>query len=96
MESTLNDYRNVEGINIAHCGRTSATIYRYGKNIDYRAKLEETWRIEEIDFNISGLSMDCFLPPADANKENEHGEWDSRALQLEIELYANPKMFLYI
>ncbi|XP_060199650.1 uncharacterized protein LOC132628003 [Lycium barbarum] len=78
MGSTLKDYRYVEGINIAHSGKTAATIYRYGKNIDYRAKVEETWRIEEIDFNISGLSMDCFLPPADVNKENEHEEWDSR------------------
>ncbi|KAK4722898.1 hypothetical protein R3W88_013131 [Solanum pinnatisectum] len=78
MESTLKDYRYIEGINIAHSGRTAATIYRYGKNIDYRAKVEETWKIEEIDFNISGLSMDCFLPPVDVNKENEQ-EWDSRA-----------------
>ncbi|XP_015072106.1 uncharacterized protein LOC107016132 [Solanum pennellii] len=79
MASTLKDYRYIEGINIAHRGRTAATIYRYGKNLDYRAKVEETWKIEEIDFNISGLSMDCFLPPADVvNKENEQ-EWDSRA-----------------
>ncbi|CAN4122822.1 unnamed protein product [Withania somnifera] len=77
IESTLKDYRHVEGINIAHSGNTAATIYRYGKNIDYRAKVEETWRIEEIDFNISGLSMDCFLPPADVNKENEHQQWNS-------------------
>ncbi|CAN4093840.1 unnamed protein product [Withania somnifera] len=78
MESTLKDYRYVEGINIAHSGKTAATIYRYGKNIDYRAKVEETWKIEEIDFNISGLSMDSFLPPADVKKENEHEEWNSR------------------
>lgn len=76
MESMLKDYRYIEGVNIAHNGKTTATIYRYGKNIDYRAKVEETWKIEEIDFNISGLSMDCFLPPADVNKENE--EWDPR------------------
>ncbi|OIT04077.1 PREDICTED: uncharacterized protein LOC109225124 [Nicotiana attenuata] len=76
MESMLKDYRYIEGVNIAHSGKTTATIYRYGKNIDYRAKVEETWKIEEIDFNISGLSMDWFLPPADVNKENE--ECDSR------------------
>ncbi|XP_059283110.1 uncharacterized protein LOC132036744 isoform X2 [Lycium ferocissimum] len=71
MESMLEDYRYIEGINVAHSGKTAATIYRYGKNIDYKAKIEETWMIEEIDFNISGLSMDCFLPPADVNKETE-------------------------
>ncbi|KAJ8531956.1 hypothetical protein K7X08_011879 [Anisodus acutangulus] len=74
MESMLEDYRYIEGINVAHSGKTAATIYRYGKNINYRAKIEETWMIEEIDFNISGLSMDCFLPPADINKEAEFGE----------------------
>ncbi|XP_049412520.1 uncharacterized protein LOC125875578 [Solanum stenotomum] len=71
MESILEDYRYIEGINVAHSGKTAATIYRYGKNIDYRAKIEETWFVEEIDFNIFGLSMECFLPPADLNKETE-------------------------
>ncbi|MCD9637619.1 hypothetical protein HAX54_021020 [Datura stramonium] len=74
MESMLEDYRYIEGINVAHSGKTAATISRYGKNIDYSAKIEETWMIEEIDFNISGLSMDCFLPPADVNKETEFEE----------------------
>lgn len=27
--------------------------------------MEETWTIEEVDFNIWGLSIDCFLPPSD-------------------------------
>nr|XP_019070341.1 uncharacterized protein LOC101243801 [Solanum lycopersicum] len=71
MESFLEDYRYIEGINVAHSGKTAATIFRYGKNIDYRAKIEETWFIEEIDFNIFGLSMECFLPPSDVNKETE-------------------------
>ncbi|XP_016458226.1 uncharacterized protein LOC107781920 [Nicotiana tabacum] len=69
MESMLEDYRYIEGINIAHSGKTAATIYRYGKNIDYRAKIEETWMIEEIDFNISDLPMDCFLPPAEFEEQ---------------------------
>jgi hypothetical protein len=30
--------------------------------------------IEEVDFNICGLSMDCFLPPADLKREQEGGE----------------------
>lgn len=33
--------------------------------------MEEVWSIEEVDFNIMGLTMDCFLPPADLNKEDE-------------------------
>lgn len=27
--------------------------------------MEETWSIEEVDFNIMGLSTECFLPPRD-------------------------------
>lgn len=63
MESTLEDYRYIDGINIAHSGKTTATIYRYGRADNVRWKVEETWMIEEVDFNICGLSMDCFLPP---------------------------------
>lgn len=35
--------------------------------------MEEVWDIEEVDFNIKGLSMDCFLPPGDLKKEEEGG-----------------------
>ena len=33
-----------------------------------------TWTIEEVDFNIVGLSMDCFLPPSDGEREHEGAE----------------------
>lgn len=73
MESQIEEYRYVEGINIAHSGKTTATIFRYGKSLsNHRAKVEETWRIEEVDFNIVGLSLDCFLSPVDVKNE-EHG-----------------------
>ncbi|XAR61780.1 hypothetical protein NMG60_11016295 [Bertholletia excelsa] len=73
MESQIEDYRYVEGVNIAHAGKTMATIYRYGRKLNHRVRIEESWRIEEVDFNICGLSMDCFLPPADV-KEREGDE----------------------
>ncbi|XP_031498405.1 uncharacterized protein LOC116262989 [Nymphaea colorata] len=70
MESTIEDYRFVEGINIAHSGRTLVSLFRYGEpSTSHRTKMEETWTIEEVDFNIWGLSMDCFLPPADLKRE---------------------------
>lgn len=72
MESVLEDYKYVEGLNIAHGGTTRATIYRYGSKANRKWKIEETWTIEDIDFNICGLSMDCFLPPADVKKEQEN------------------------
>lgn len=71
LESVIGDYRYIDGINIAHSGKTTATLYRYGASHNHKRKIEETWRIEEVDFNIRGLSMDCFLPPADLKKDQE-------------------------
>ncbi|XP_010257402.1 PREDICTED: uncharacterized protein LOC104597517 [Nelumbo nucifera] len=70
MESVIEDYRYIDGVNIAHSGRTLVTLYRYGDgSINHKRKMEETWTIEEVDFNIRGLSMDCFLPPANLKRD---------------------------
>lgn len=70
MESVIEDYRYIDGINIAHRGHTMVTLFRYGEgSANHKRRMEETWEIEEADFNIWGLSMDCFLPPADLKKE---------------------------
>ncbi|RZC67036.1 hypothetical protein C5167_010733 [Papaver somniferum] len=75
MESMIDDYRYVEGINIAHSGKTVVTLFRYGTgSANHKRKMEETWSIEEVDFNIWGLSMDCFLPPADLKKEDDNDD----------------------
>ncbi|KAK4794102.1 hypothetical protein SAY86_012096 [Trapa natans] len=74
METAIGDYRYVDGINIAHCGKTSVTLFRYGGKVNHKRKIEETWTIEEVDFNICGLSTDCFLPPADLKKDPENGD----------------------
>lgn len=73
MESTIQDYRTIDGVNIAHSGRTSVSLFRFGEDNDghTRTRMEEVWAIEEVDFNIKGLSVDCFLPPADLKKEEE-------------------------
>ncbi|XP_050148749.1 uncharacterized protein LOC126623784 [Malus sylvestris] len=76
MESYVQDYRNVEGISIAHGGKTCASLFRFGDSTEghSRTRMEEAWEIEEVDFNIKGLSMDCFLPPGDLKKEEEEGK----------------------
>ncbi|XP_047969591.1 uncharacterized protein LOC125213218 [Salvia hispanica] len=76
MESLIQDYRTVEGVNIAHSGRTCVSLFRFGENNEghTRTRMEEVWSVEEVDFNIKGLSMDCFLPPADLKKEDEDEE----------------------
>ncbi|KAM0868271.1 hypothetical protein ACQ4PT_041400 [Festuca glaucescens] len=76
MESSIRDYRPVDGINIAHAGRTVVTVSRFASaagtvdDADARRRrpctcMEETWSIQEVDFNIAGLSTECFLPPRD-------------------------------
>ncbi|KAG7625843.1 hypothetical protein AtNW77_Chr3g0178021 [Arabidopsis thaliana] len=65
--SSLDDYRQVEGIMIAHSGHSVVTLFRFGEvaTSHTRTKMEESWTIEEVAFNVPGLSLDCFIPPAD-------------------------------
>ncbi|PKU74410.1 hypothetical protein MA16_Dca003613 [Dendrobium catenatum] len=66
MESIIDDYRYIDGINIAHSGRNVVTLFRYGEgSVNHKRRLEECWMIEEADFNLHGLAMDSFLPPSD-------------------------------
>ncbi|KAG4964739.1 hypothetical protein JHK84_039362 [Glycine max] len=73
MESLIQDYRTVDGINIAHGGKTWVALSRFGEGPEShsRTRIKEVWQIEEVDFNIKGLSMDCFLPPRDLMRDEE-------------------------
>ncbi|GAB2279210.1 hypothetical protein Dimus_013860 [Dionaea muscipula] len=65
-ESVMEDYRYVDGVNIAHSGKTSMRVFRYGEqSANHQREIEETWKIEEVNFNIWGLSHDFFLPPSE-------------------------------
>lgn len=76
MESWIEDYRDVDGMLIAHAGKTLVSLIRFGEGPQShsRTRMEEVWEIEEVDFNIKGLSMDCFLAPSDLKKEQNRGE----------------------
>ncbi|XP_050214255.1 uncharacterized protein LOC126665481 [Mercurialis annua] len=67
INSFLDDYRSVDGIMIAHSGRSVVTLFRFGDTAmsHTRTRMEEAWAIEEVAFNVPGLSMDCFIPPAE-------------------------------
>ncbi|KAI5007675.1 hypothetical protein ZWY2020_008723 [Hordeum vulgare] len=67
ISSCLEDYRAVEGIVIAHAGRSAVTLFRFGEAAmsHTKTRMEEAWSIEEVAFNVPGLSVDCFIPPAD-------------------------------
>ncbi|XP_024995941.1 uncharacterized protein LOC112529097 [Cynara cardunculus var. scolymus] len=69
MESSLEDYRQIDGINIAHYGKTVTTIDRYGHGENVRWKVEETCTVKEVEFNVCCLSTDSFLPPVDVKTE---------------------------
>ncbi|PSS30817.1 TRNA N6-adenosine threonylcarbamoyltransferase [Actinidia chinensis var. chinensis] len=72
IESVIEDYKYVDGANIAHSGKTFVTVYRYGEqSANHRRELEETWKIEEVDFNIWDLSNDFFMPPSEIKKAKQ-------------------------
>lgn len=64
-ESFLRDYRTVDGVGVAHAGRSHVALFRFGDDGRSASRVEETWTVEEVEFNIVGLSDDCFLAPAD-------------------------------
>eukprot|EP00250_Pteridium_aquilinum_P018126 c23958_g2_i2 orf=647-1987(+) len=67
IESSLDDYRCVEGVMIAHGGKSSVTLFRFGEVAmsHTKTRLEEEWIIDEVAFDVPGLSSELFIPPAD-------------------------------
>lgn len=72
--SSIGDYRDVDGILIAHQGRTVATVFRFGETSTQhcRTTMEEIWTIHDVVFDVPGLSADSFIPPG--------GNWDTHTL----------------
>lgn len=71
MGTKIEDYRTVEGVMIAHAGQSSVIITRFGDNLKAGSavtRMEETWTIDDLAFNVPGLSIDCFIPPEDVQK----------------------------
>lgn len=93
MESSIRDYRTIDGVNIAHGGKTVISLVRFeseSSETHSRTLIEEDWTIEEVDFNIKGLCMDCFLPPADLKKSEEgYGVVSSKNTKLPFSIRAN-------
>jgi Protein of unknown function (DUF620) len=68
--STLEDYQDADGIMVAHHGRSVATVFRFGNapGMHNKTRVEEAWKIDDIAFNVAGLSEDCFSPPEEILK----------------------------
>ncbi|GFY93593.1 lipase [Actinidia rufa] len=78
----IEDYRTVEGVMIAHSGLSSAIITRFGDNLKAGptiTRMEETWSIDDLAFNVPGLSADCFIPPQEVQRDylDETLDWRS-------------------
>ncbi|KAE8685989.1 Detected protein of unknown function [Hibiscus syriacus] len=62
----MDEYKATDGVNIAHSGKTSVTVFRYGEqSANHKRQIEEKWKIEDVDFNVWGLRKEDFLPPSD-------------------------------
>ncbi|KAI3985779.1 hypothetical protein MKX01_036953 [Papaver californicum] len=67
--TSMRDYRDVDGLLIAHQGTSVATLFRFGESSstmirNSRTRMEEVWKIDDIMFNVPGLSLDYFIPPS--------------------------------
>lgn len=77
IETTIDNYKPVDGVMIAHSGRSVVTVFKFGGQLGMtstKTRIEETWTIEEIVFNVPGLSMDFFTPPAEIRKGSASGD----------------------
>ncbi|XP_020103900.1 uncharacterized protein LOC109720943 [Ananas comosus] len=71
ISSTVEDYRQVDGVMIAHAGRSTVSLIRFGIGLKVSrvvTQMEETWAIDDVVFNVPGLSPECFLPPEEVQR----------------------------
>ncbi|URD73335.1 hypothetical protein MUK42_26069 [Musa troglodytarum] len=71
MVSCMEDYRRVDGLMIAHSGRSVASLLRFGLGVrEHRVstQMEERWTIDDVLFDVPGLAADCFIPPEEVRR----------------------------
>lgn len=77
MSSWMDDYRAIEGseVVIAHSGKTDVLISRFGETLKGGisvTRMEERWTIDDVAFDVPGLSDDCFIPPKEMKMDFHH------------------------
>ncbi|CAJ1967375.1 unnamed protein product [Sphenostylis stenocarpa] len=86
MSTKIEDYRIVDGVMIAHAGSSTALVTRFGDNLKAGpaiTRLEESWTIDDVAFNVPGLSLDCFIPPQELQRDwssDDDLDWKSSPL----------------
>ncbi|KAJ3674407.1 hypothetical protein LUZ60_005023 [Juncus effusus] len=80
INSEISDYRLIEGVLVAHKGKSSVSLLRFGEvALSQRVtRMEETWSIDEVAFNVAGLGNNCFIPPRDLKS------WEVESRDLKI------------
>lgn len=82
MSTNIQDYRTVEDVMIAHEGQSTVVITRFGGNVKggpQITRLEESWTIDDVAFNVPGLSMDSFIPPKELQTDFPQEDLDWRS-----------------
>ncbi|KAJ4750599.1 DUF620 family protein (DUF620) [Rhynchospora pubera] len=73
ISSSIEDYRMVDGVAIAHSGRSTVSLVRFGFGVKANrvlTQMEEVWSIDDVVFNVPGLSIDSFIPPEEVQRSN--------------------------
>ncbi|KAM7261548.1 hypothetical protein ACFE04_020625 [Oxalis oulophora] len=91
MSTKIGDYRMVEGTMIAHTGHTRVIITQFGDNLKSNhvsvTRMEENWTIDDVAFDVPGLSLDCFIPPTEVVQKDFPDEinldWRSPPVSIE-------------
>ncbi|XWS45394.1 hypothetical protein CRYUN_Cryun15aG0132800 [Craigia yunnanensis] len=74
-ESVMDDYKYIDGVNIAHCGKTSVTVFRYGEqSANHKRQIEEKWKIEDVDFNDDDTLPTTTATATTANVKKESSD----------------------
>lgn len=67
ISSWMKDYSPADGVMVARSGRSVVNLERFGaagdKNSSSSAIMEEKWTIDDVVFNVPGLSAEFFIPP---------------------------------
>lgn len=82
MCTKIEDYRPIDGMMIAHSGQSSVNITRFGDNLRAGAgvtRMEETYVIDDLAYNVPGLSLDYFIPPEEMHKDHPEESLDWRS-----------------
>ncbi|KAK3150585.1 hypothetical protein QOZ80_3AG0235090 [Eleusine coracana subsp. coracana] len=77
ISSTVSDYRAVDGgaVAVAHAGTSTAHLARFGVGVRAArvvTRMEESWTIDDVAFNVPGLGPDAFIPPEEVRRSRSY------------------------